>query len=97
MRRSAASRRPLGADACDGRVDGAAGVEGIVGYRLEDTEDALGVGDDEERDVIDGKLTEERGINDERGSSTEIVGCVCCGESGWRGVVLWGIRWEGLG
>jgi len=57
----------------DGGVDGTAGVDGVVGDGLEDAEDALGVGDEDEGEVVDGELVEEGGIDNEGGGAAEIV------------------------
>ena len=57
----------------NGGVDCAAGVDGVVGDGLEDADDAFCVGDDDEREVVHGKLVEEGGIDDEGGRAAEIV------------------------
>ena len=79
----------------NGGVDGAAGVDGVVGDGLEDADDAFCVGDDDEREVVNGKLVEEGGVDDEGGGSAEIICSVSWSDG--SGCGRWGIRWDGLG
>jgi hypothetical protein len=61
-------------DVHDDLVEEIAGIEGIFASGLDEANDALGIGRDEQGEVVGGELREGCGRNDERWRAAKLLG-----------------------